>query len=106
MRRVLTAGAVRQWRPRLEEVFRSERQYGVAVSGGVEHVGLRAKIHHQAGHWVIAMDFSNAFNSVSRKSIFEELPKRAPGLAPFVAKCYGDQSAEIAFTMEAGDPTR
>ena len=41
-RRLITAGAMRQWRPRLDEVNREVRQFGVAVPGGVEHVGLRA----------------------------------------------------------------
>ena len=71
LRRVLAAGAVRQWRPRLEEIFSSERQYGVAVAGGVEHVGLRAKTHHQTGHWLFGLDFSNAFNTVRRTNMLE-----------------------------------
>ncbi|CAN0351011.1 unnamed protein product, partial [Laminaria digitata] len=41
-RRLITAGAMRQWLPRLEEVNREVRQFGVAVPGGVEHVGLSA----------------------------------------------------------------
>lgn len=42
----------RQRRLHLEEQgFLSERQYyGVAVSGSVQHVGLRATIHHRSGH--------------------------------------------------------
>ena len=42
LRRLITAGATRQCRPRLEEVSREVRQFGVAVPGGVEHVGLKA----------------------------------------------------------------
>ena len=34
-RRLITAGDMRQWRPRLEEVNREVRQFGVAVPGGV-----------------------------------------------------------------------
>ena len=45
-RRIITAGVMRQWRPRLEEVNREVRQFGVAVPGGVEHVGLRARMLH------------------------------------------------------------
>ena len=40
-RRLITAGAIRQWWPRLEEVTREVKQFGVAVPGGVEHVSLR-----------------------------------------------------------------
>ena len=36
-RRLITAGAMRQWRPPLEEVQREVRQFGVAVPGRAEH---------------------------------------------------------------------
>ena len=36
-RRLITTGAMRQWWPRLEEVIREARQFGVAVPGGVKH---------------------------------------------------------------------
>ena len=45
-RRLITAGAMRQWRPRLEEVSREVRQFVGAVPGEVEHVGLRARTLH------------------------------------------------------------
>ena len=35
-RRLLVAGTMRQWRPRLEETNREARQLGVGVRGGVE----------------------------------------------------------------------
>ena len=35
--------------------------------------------------------------------MLEELPTRAPGLAPFVAKCYGGKPADVLFTMESGE---
>ena len=41
-RKLITAGAMRQWRPRLEEINREVRQFGVAVPDGVEHISLRA----------------------------------------------------------------
>ena len=34
------------------------------VAGGVEHVTLSAKVHHQTGCWVVGLDCSNAFNTV------------------------------------------
>lgn len=40
--RAITAEAMRQWRPRLKEVNREVGKFGVAVPGGVGHVGLRA----------------------------------------------------------------
>ena len=33
----------------MEELNRKAMQYGVGVLGGVEHVALRSRIHHEAG---------------------------------------------------------
>ena len=62
--RLITAGAMRQWWSRLEDIDREVRQFGVAVPGGVEHVGLRAKPLHETGNWLVLADSSNAFNTV------------------------------------------
>lgn len=40
MQRVLAAGGIRQWKRKLREVNLPERQFGVGVSGGMEHVEL------------------------------------------------------------------
>ena len=63
-RRLTTAGAMRQWRPRLEEVNREVRQFGITVPGGVEHVGLRARTLHETGNWLVINDCSNDLNTV------------------------------------------
>ena len=86
-RRLITAGAMRQWRPWLEKVNREVRQFGVAVHGGVEHVGLRARMLHETGNWLVLTDSSNAFNTVKRTAVLEEVPKCVPALTPLVAKC-------------------
>ena len=49
-RKLIIAGAMRRWRPRLEEVNREVRQFWVAVLGGVEHVRLRARSLHETGN--------------------------------------------------------
>ena len=41
-RRLIAAGTMTEWRPRMEELNLEARQYGVGVSGGVEPVALRA----------------------------------------------------------------
>ena len=87
-RRLITAGAMRQWRPRLEEANREVRQFGVAVPGGMEHVGLRARMLHETGNWLVLTDCSNAFNTVKRTAVLEEVAKCVPALTPLVAKCY------------------
>ena len=63
-RRLITAGAMRQSRPRLEEENREVRQFGFTVPGLVGHVGLRARTLHETGNWLGLTDYSNAFNTV------------------------------------------
>ena len=55
-RRLIAAGIVREWKPKLEEVFREADQFGVAVAGGVERVAMGAQLVHQTGHWVVQTD--------------------------------------------------
>ena len=90
-RRLIAAGTMRELRLRMENLNLEARQYRVGVSGGVEHVTLRARIHHEAG--IIQTDVSNAFNSVFRKPMLEQVAACAPALTGFVAKCYGERPA-------------
>ncbi|CAN0254403.1 unnamed protein product [Laminaria digitata] len=79
-RRLITAGAMRPWRPRLEEVNREVRQFGVAVPGGVEHVEFRARALPETGNWLVLTDCSNAFNTVKRTAVLEEVANCVPAL--------------------------
>ena len=56
-----SGGIVREWKPTLEEMFREADQFGVAVAGGVERVAMEPQLVHQAGHYVVQTDCSNAF---------------------------------------------
>ena len=103
MRRMLSAGAARQYRDRIARINVSEGQFGVGVAGGVERVALRAKVHHQTGCWVVGLDCSNAFNTVKRTAVFKEITRVAPRLAPLVAKCYGGPPADVFFELDSGE---
>ncbi|CAN0389470.1 unnamed protein product, partial [Laminaria digitata] len=102
-RRLITAGALRQWWPRLEEVNREVSQFGVTVPGGVEHVGLRARTLHETGNWLVLTDCSNAFDTVKRTAVLEEVANCVPALTPFVSKCYGTRPADVFFRMDTGE---
>ena len=84
--RLITAGAMRQWGTRLEEVNREVRQFGVAVPRRVE-----------TGNWLVITDCSNAFNTVKRTAVLAGVPNCAPGLTPFVTKCYGTRQVDVFF---------
>ncbi|CAM9349249.1 unnamed protein product, partial [Laminaria digitata] len=103
-RRLIKAGAVRQWRPRLVEVNREVRQYGVVVRGGVEHMGLRARTLHETGNWLVLTDGPFAFNTVKRTAVLEEVANCVPSLMPSVAKCYGTipcSPADVFFRVDS-----
>ena len=102
-RRLITAGVMRQWRPRLEGVNREVRQFGVAVPGEVEHVGLRARILHESGNWFILTDCSNYFNAVKRAAALEEVANCVPALTPLVDKWYGTRPSDVVFRMDSGE---
>ena len=72
-------------------------QVGVACRGGAEQIvhTMRDKL---AQHWesddftVLKVDFSNAFNSVSRQSLLDECSELFPELLPWATWCYGSPS--------------
>ena len=68
------------------EVQSRGRQVG--VSGGVEHVALLVRMHYETGNWIIQIDASNAFRSVLRKPMLEQVAACLPVPMGFVAKCY------------------
>ena len=90
----------------MEELNLEARQYGFGVSGGVEHVPLRARIDNEAGNCMIQTDASNAFNSVFRKPMLEQVAACTPALTAFVAKCYGERPASVCFQMDSGERTK
>ena len=90
----------------MEEVNREVRQFGVAVPGGVEYLGLRARTLHETGNWLVLADCSNAFNSVKRKAVLAEAVNCVPALTPVVAKCYGTRPADVFLWWTPGRPGR
>ena len=69
-------------------------QLGVAVPGGSEAVvlGIRAALEANPDWTLVAMDVSNAFNSIHRSAIFEALQEGGPrlqSLIPYVRAMYG-----------------
>ena len=102
-RYLLAAGSMRRWRPRLEEINREARQFGVGVRGGAEQVALRARVHHEARNLLILSDCSNAFNTVKRAVVLAEAATCVPALTPFIAKCYRERPDHVLFQMDSGE---
>ena len=73
----------------------SPLQLGVGVRGGCEAI-IHAvnSVHRDANtppgeQWTLLLDFSNAFNSIDRHSMFVEVRARIPSLAAWMECCYG-----------------
>lgn len=58
---------MRRWQPKSEKVNQSEQQLGVEISGVAEHMSLRYILSHNTGHWLLVLEYSNAFNTVKRR---------------------------------------
>ncbi|CAE7483229.1 unnamed protein product [Symbiodinium natans] len=76
-------------------------QLGVGVPSGAEAAvhTVRAWLqrhHATAGHVMVKLDFTNAFNNVDRRAVLEAVAAAFPGLARWTAWCYG-QPAQLRF---------
>ena len=89
----------------------SPLQLGVGISVGCESIvhsvaSLQEDTSVPPDSWcALLVDFSNAFNSVARECIFQEVRSRIPAMAAWVECCYGPQP--ILFSccgVQQGDP--
>ena len=93
-------------------------QVGVGVPVGCEaivhavaHVQEDTNIHPEE-RWTLLLDFSNAFNSVDRGSMFREVRDRIPSMAAWIESCYmaqpflrlGEHTILSRCGVQQGDP--
>ena len=92
-------------------------QVGVAVPGGAEKAihSVRAWVHRHseaADKVLLKLDFSNAFNCVSREAVLSQARTHFPALARWAAWCYrepsrlqfGDRVISSSSGVQQGDP--
>ena len=73
----------------------SPLQLGVSVRGGCEAI-VHATSHLMSSlqgdeRWTLLLDFTNAFNSISRQAMFVEFRRHLPGLSAWMESCYSCQ---------------
>ena len=91
-------------------------QLGVSVRGGCEAI-VHATSHLTSSLpdeqcWTLLLDFSNAFNNISREAMFVEFRRRLPGLSACMESCYscqpllhlGTNSIRSCCGVQQGDP--
>jgi hypothetical protein len=93
-------------------------QLGVAVKGGVETIVHSAQItfarcQQLPKHGMLQVDFRNAFNSITRSKVIDEIRRVLPGLSAFTTgQCYsnhshllwGDRLLSSEDGVQQGDP--
>ncbi|CAN0597399.1 unnamed protein product, partial [Laminaria digitata] len=52
---------------------------------------------------LVLTDCSNAFNTVKRTAVLEEVANCVPALTLLVAKCYGTRPADVFSRMDTGE---
>ena len=79
--------------------FFAGRNYGVGCPGGVEVVAhsLRDTLqrHAESDLGLLKIDFSNAFNQVSRSAFMRASCEEFPGMANWTNWCYGEQCLAV-----------
>lgn len=98
LRRVISKLLARRVATEIGEYF-LPLQYACGISGGCEAIchAVRSWAELAPDHplLMIQVDASNAFNSIERQSILDEVTKHAPTLARWVHYAYGHDSALI-----------
>ena len=91
-------------------------QLGIGVKGGCESIthAVSDLISSSPGDqcWTLLLDFSNAFNSVNRESMFIQFRQSMPTLSCWMESCYscqpmlvlGDHSINSCSGVQQGDP--
>lgn len=89
----------------MEEINLEARQHGVGMSGEMEHVALRARIHHKTGNGSSRQ--SRATRSTrSYGSLKPMVAAFTPALARFVVECCGERPASAFFRMDSEESTK
>ena len=67
-----------------------KEQYAVGVKGGMERLffGIKAHLEVKQGRVVVALDVKNAFGSMSRGTMYQDMTALFPELAPLLSKLY------------------
>ena len=73
----------------------SPLQMGVGVRGGCEAIvhatnWLMSSLPDK-DRWTLLLDFTNAFNSINRQTMFGEFRRHLPGLSAWMESCYSGQ---------------
>ena len=101
--RLIATEVMRQWWPRLGGVNHEVRKTGVAVPGGVEHLGFRQRALHDTDNWLVLTDCSNTVNTINSTVVLQEMNNLVQALTPFIAKFNGARPLDVLSSMDSGE---
>ena len=86
--------------------YLAPHQYGVSTPGGAEVMSHLIQLCSQQDEnsVILKVDAKNAFNTISRDIILEEVAVHFPQIYPFVAKCYVN-STPLVVSLNGQDTT-
>ena len=114
LRRLVAKIAASKVREELTSLL-APRQLGFGIKGGAEAAVHAARMYAgdlDDNHWIVKLDFKNAFNSLRRDKMLLAVHELAPALYPFVHSCYSSPSSlfwhdsvlQSAEGVQQGDP--
>ena len=95
LRRLVAKIAASKVREELTSLL-APRQLGFGIKGGAEAAVHAARMYAgdlDDNHWIVKLDFKNAFNSLRRDKMLLAVHELAPTLYPFVHSCYSSPSS-------------
>ena len=95
---------VKAFRPRLTEHFISGSQFGEGVPGGLESVvhSVRLLLDQNPNHIALSLDMKNAFNTIRRADVAQQLHASFPEIVPFFKMSYDPKSRLYVRTNDGG----
>ncbi len=98
LRRLVAKAACRAVKPRMAALL-APVQLGFGIKHGIEaavHAGRLYLQNVQRGQAVLKLDFSNAFNTLSRDELLRAVKEQVPELYPFAYICY-ENATHLSF---------
>ena len=102
LRRVIGAVFCRRYGRKLADYFQPGRQYGVAVSGGVEIMASIATLGFEEDCTILSYDGENAFNSIYRHRFLPALAEIVPSMVPYASNLYAREPPKLLFALDGG----
>ena len=102
-RRIIGGTFCRQYSTQIADHFEPLGQYGVSVAGGTELLAARATLAYQQGYTLLTYDATNAFNSMSRRTILPALADLIPPALPYALNVYAREPPRLLYKTAMGE---